>query len=144
VAVAAIVAAWLALSLRAVEFAGDGAAVLERGQVGAGLGRPGGISRAEAEHGLELLRRAQDYNADSQPLLDEISLLLVMGRERAADAAARRAVADEPDNPAAWTLLFVASRLVGDRETATRAARQIRLLNPLFARTLSPPSKRGS
>jgi hypothetical protein len=144
VAVAVLLLAWLALSLRAVELSADGAAVLKRARVGEGLGRAHGISHAEAQRGLDLLRRAQRFNADSQPLLDETSLLIVMGKPREAMTVARRVLADEPENVIAWTLLIVSSRRVGDTTTATQAALRVRALNPLFARTLTRPPTGGS
>jgi hypothetical protein len=60
-------------------------------------------------------------------LVGQGQLLLAVGRTREAAAIAQRAVADEPDNLQAWSLVFATARSSADRR---RTLAQLRRLNP--------------
>jgi predicted Zn-dependent protease len=123
---ALVVAAWLALSYRAVELEDEGRAALVEA-VG------GDIAPAEIRHGRDALQRARRFNADKSPRLIEASLLRAANRPDEALDAAKRVLASEPENADAWFILQGAAKEAGDATRATRALRRLRALNPRAA-----------
>jgi hypothetical protein len=129
VAVALLVAVWLALSLRATRLEADGREVVERAQRGA-------VTHAEVEEGLDDLRRARRFNADQDVRLAEVALLTEAGRADEAAVLALRVVADEPDNLDAWVFLYLGAVLKRDEALRARALRAVENLNPQLAERL--------
>jgi predicted Zn-dependent protease len=134
VAVALLVAAWLALSLRSTRLEADGREVVERAQRGP-------VTHAEVEQGLDDLRRARRFNADQDVRLAEVALLTEAGRADEAAVLAKRVVADEPDNLDAWVFLYLGAVLKGDDARRARALRAVENLNPQLAERLRRPAR---
>jgi hypothetical protein len=130
VAVALFVAAWLVLSLRAVELGSEGRAVLDEAVTGE-------LAPDEVRHGRSLLQRARRFNADKAPLIDESVLLREAGRREEAAALVEQAVADEPDNVDGWIIL---AGVTDDPRRAAEARRKVRELNPRAAEVLREAS----
>lgn len=126
VAVAAV--AFFGAGLRASNAASDGAAIVN----GAGERTP-----AEAARALDLLRDARSFNADKDPEVNEVILLLsITGKAERSLALAEALVAAEPRNADTWFALWVAAQGAGERERADRAIAELRKLDPLRARAL--------
>ncbi len=126
VASAVVVLAWLAFSLRAVDLQADAAPTID----GARHGRVG-ASKIDAAR--KLLRRADTRNPDLSPLLDEGLLLFYAGRRDEAYPLARRAVAKEPENVQAWTLLYL---VAPNTALANDAKSKVQHLNPWLGDSL--------
>jgi hypothetical protein len=136
--VALLVLAWLALSLRAFHQEAEGREVLDHAQLGH-------IGDAEVSRGLDALRRARSFNADAEPLLAEVQLLVAAGRDREAAAVAKRLVAQEPDDLEGWIALSLAATVTHDRALRARALREVKRLNPqLGERLIEGQRRRGS
>jgi Flp pilus assembly protein TadD len=90
---------------------------------------PGGSAAGSARARSTLLRSGCE---DSRPLLASAAVLAGAGRTREALPLARKGVADEPENAAAW---FTLARALGkqDPEGARGALKRARELNPLAA-----------
>jgi hypothetical protein len=129
VAVALLVATWLALSLRATRLEAEGRGVMERAQHGE-------VTPAEVEEGLDDLRRARGFNADQDVLLAEVALMTEAGRADEAAVVAERVVANEPDNLDAWVFLYLGAVLTRDEARRARALRAVENLNPQLAERL--------
>ena len=90
------------------------------------------LSEPEFDRNLAKLEDAELLNPDSSLQLARATYLLVRERRDEAADAAEELVATEPDNLAAWGVLFDATRGL-DPERAARAEPSIRRLNPLAA-----------
>jgi hypothetical protein len=90
-------------------------------------------SRAERDRDLERLKDAELLDPSSKWELARASYYLNSGDRRRAGTAAEALVRDEPRNLLAWTVLFQAAT-GHDQSRATRAATEIRRLNPLGSR----------
>jgi tetratricopeptide (TPR) repeat protein len=126
IAVALLVVAWLALALRATRLEAEGRELLDSGET-----RP--LTPADVEAGLDTLRRARQFNTDSDARLTQAALLAQQGRGREAIAVAERIVKDEPDNLEAWVLVYVSSAFTSDAPRAVQALRRVEGLNPQLA-----------
>lgn len=118
-AVALLALVYLAVGLRNVVLA-------ERGERLAALFEPTAAQVDEAE---DLLERARLIDPDTRPLLVEGRLLVAQGRGEGR-ALLERAVAREPDNIVAWSVLAEATREVDPARSREALARM---------RELSPP-----
>ncbi len=128
-AVALVAAGWLIAGLRATDAESEGAAIVNSPQ---GKNPPDEVRR-----GLDVLRDASRLNADKDPEINEVILLLsVSGSTGEALALAEQVVGEEPQNVNAWFALWVASLAARDRERASRAISEVRRLDPLRARVL--------
>lgn len=128
VVVALLVAAWLVIGYRASRLESDASATLERA-------RDGKVSRESVEDARTVLEDARLLSADQAPRVTEGFLLAATGRPREAIAVGRRVVADEPENLEAWSLLYLVSHGLDDRQ-ADAAIRKVRALNPYVAEDL--------
>jgi predicted Zn-dependent protease len=117
-ALALLVLAYLSVGLRNVVLA-------ERGERLAALPDPTAGQVDEAERMLE---RARLLDPDTRPLLVEGRLLAGQGRE-GGRALLERAVAREPDNVLAWSVLAVVTR-EADPERSRAARARTRELSP--------------
>ena len=104
-----VAVAWLAYGLRATHLQEDGV------KEGAAAGRPPAGPRLQ--HALDLLRRAGERNPDPRPQLDEASLLLAAGRNRAAAGLLEGVVDRNPGNIRAWGLLAGATAPLDERRS---------------------------
>jgi hypothetical protein len=120
VVLAVLVLAWLALGVRAVRLEADAQGVLDRA-------RTESVSPAEVSRAMDFLDRARKLSPDRGPLVKQGQLQLAVGHPREAAALARRAVAEEPDNLQAWSLVFATARTTAVRR---RTLTQLRRLNP--------------
>jgi Flp pilus assembly protein TadD len=123
---AAAVVAWLVFSIHGVDLQADGEATLKRAQTGT-------VSGDEIDSALLDLRRADRYNPDLTPLIDQGFLLAQVGRHEEALAAGLKAAAKEPQNVQGWTLI---DRAAPGTEVAARARRRVAELNPWLADAL--------
>jgi predicted Zn-dependent protease len=121
-ALAIVVLAWLALSLR-------GLGLSERGER---LTATPDATPAQVEEAEQALEDARFLNPDTRPLLAEGALLSARGGRRAREGVAliERAVRREPDNVVAWGVLAAATRELDPERSRQARARQ---------RELSPP-----
>jgi hypothetical protein len=126
IAVALLILAWLALGLRATRLEAEGRGVLDTAEK-----RP--LTPAEVRAGLDTLRRARQFNADSDARLTEAALLAQQARGRQALAVAERLVEDEPENLDAWVLVYLSSAFASDAPQAASALRRVDELNPQLA-----------
>ena len=118
---AVAVAVPLAVALRSVLLLRDA-----RGLIGANAGA---ISGPDAARALSLLRRAGRLTPDSEPEVQEITLLFLRHRERESARVAERLVRAEPDNVVAWRLV-VGLRKRLDPAGVRAAEERIRTLDP--------------
>jgi hypothetical protein len=127
VVIALLVAAWLALGVRAVALENDAQLVINRA-------RAGPIPAAETNKALDDLAKAGRLSPDQAPLIHQGELLAAVGRDDEARAVARRATDAEPDNLQAWFLAWV----VADPDPVAKAHAKARVLelNPWFAYAL--------
>lgn len=88
------------------------------------------LSAAEFDRNLAKFEDAELLNPDSSLQLARATYLLVRDRRAEAADAAEELLASEPENLAAWGVLFDATRGL-DPERAARARAEIRRLNPL-------------
>jgi tetratricopeptide (TPR) repeat protein len=108
---AVVVAACLALSLRAVRL-----------ETEAGRSLPAAPTAADIAHSERLLRRAERHNPDIRPLAGRALLLSALGRPEEAAPLFREVLRREPDH------LRAASRLYQDlRATDPEEAERLRL-----------------
>ena len=129
VAVALVAAGWLIAGLRATDAESEGAAIVNSPR--------GKISPDEVRRGLDILRDARRFNADKEPEINQVILLLsVSGSTSKALALAEQVVDEEPQNVNAWFALWAASLAAGDRARADRGISEVRRLDPLRARAL--------
>jgi hypothetical protein len=126
IAVAVVVGAWLALGYRADRLEGQGWEAFTRTTPRESLDTK--LARAG-----RLLHRARRFNADPSPLLREGFMFVYTGRDVRARAAARRVVAQEPDNLDGWRLLYMAA---SGPASAAQARRMVKALDPWAAATL--------
>ena len=91
------------------------------------------LTPAEVRAGLDTLRRARQFNTDSDARLTQAALLAQRGRGREAIAIAERVVEDEPENLDAWVLLYVSSAFTSDAPGAAQALGRVQELNPQLA-----------
>lgn len=127
VAGALVVAVWLAFSLRAVDLQDDAEATLDRARNGEHVSTP------EVNDAVHELQRADRYNPDLSPLIDEGMLLVDTDRRREALLLAARATRKEPDNVQAWTLMYLAAP---NPFALAQAKDKIKQLNPWLGDTL--------
>jgi hypothetical protein len=120
IVVALVVAACLALTLRAIRLEADA-----RGSLPSG----GSISPAAVAHAERLLKDAEDLNPDIRPLLVRAALLTGVNQPQRAVALLREAVRREPENAQAWSLL-VRNLRTYDATAAEAAERRLRSLAP--------------
>lgn len=124
--VAALAAvAWLAAGLRATNLAKEGEAFVQ-------AARGEEIMPEDVRYGRDLLRRAQRFNADLEPRLQEGFLLILARKHAPAREVANDAVVEEPENAEAWYLAYLVAQATGDEAGAARARRELRILNPLI------------
>ncbi|MEA2449681.1 MAG: hypothetical protein QOG63_1613 [Thermoleophilaceae bacterium] len=116
---AVVVAACLALTLRAIR--------LEDAARGALAG--GAISPAAVAHAERLLRDAEELNPDIRPLLVRGALLTGVNQPQRAVALLRAVLRREPDNAAAASLLVSNLRRY-DPAAADAAERRLRVIAP--------------
>jgi hypothetical protein len=128
VVVALLVVAWLVVGYRATRLESDAVATLERA-------RDGEVSRKAVAEARSSLRDARLLSADLGPRVTEGFLLAATRRPREAIAVGKRVVADEPDNLEGWSLLYLVSHGLDDRQ-ADAAIRRVRALNPYVAEDL--------
>jgi hypothetical protein len=130
---ALVVLAWLAFSLRAVDLQDDAEATVERVRNG------DAVSTAEVNDTVQQLQRADRWNPDLTPLIDEGMLLVNADRRNEAFLLADRAVQKEPDNVQAWALMYMAAP---NPFALLQAKRRIKQLNPWLGDTLEPKKER--
>lgn len=120
--------AWLAFSFRAVDLQADAESTIARV-------RGGGIGATKINEAQRQLHRADRYNPDLTPQLDEGLLLFYAGAPRRAEAysLALRTVAKEPENAQAWTLVYLTAP---DRGVKVDAERKVQQLNPWLGDSL--------
>jgi hypothetical protein len=126
VVAALVVVAWLAFSLRAVDLQADAESTIARV-------RGGGIGAGKINEAQRQLHRADRYNPDLTPLLDEGLLLMYAGKTPEAYGVALTSVAKEPENAQAWTLVYLTAP---DRGEKVAARRKVQHLNPWLGDTL--------
>lgn len=134
VAVALVVGAWLALSVRSSNEEAEGAAVADK----ATRNTP----PADIERAFHALEDAKPFNASKEPQIKEAALLIADDRAGEAVRLAERVVAEEPDNAEAWFVLWVAAVARKDEARVARALAEVQTIDPLRARVmrrLSPP-----
>jgi hypothetical protein len=122
VAVAAVALAWLGVMERDARLQAEGIAGASR------LHAPGTFGRAEDD-----LRAARFLNPDATPDFARAVLYQGAGRPRQASALLERIVRREPDNLAAWGLIYAVTR-EREPEAARRALAAHRRLDPVNAR----------
>jgi hypothetical protein len=126
IAGALLIVAWLALGLRAAQLEAEGREVLATAEQRA-------LTSTEVRAGLDTLRRARQFNADSDARLTEAALLAQQARGNEALAVAERVVEDEPENLDAWVLVYLSSAFATDAPRAASALRRVDELNPQLA-----------
>ena len=124
VAVAVAALAWLGVMERDARLQADGIAAAGRLHV------PGSLSRAEDD-----LRAARFLNPDAAPDFARAVLYQGAGRPRQAYALLERMVRREPDDLAAWGLLYTVTR-EREPDVARQALAAQRRLDPVNARRL--------
>ena len=98
-----------------------------------GTGETRALTPAEVRAGLDTLRRARQFNDDSEARLTQAALLAQQVRGREAIAVAERVVEDEPENLDAWVLVYLSSAFTSDAPRAAQALRRVEKLNPQLA-----------
>jgi predicted Zn-dependent protease len=119
-ALAVLVLAYLSVGLRNVVLA-------DRGERIAALEDP---SPSQLEDAERILQDARLLDPDTRPLLVEGGLLAASGRGEEGRALVERAVAREPDNVLAWSVLAAVTREADPARSRAALARM---------RELSPP-----
>lgn len=136
VAVALLVVAWLAVSVRTSNEEAEGAAVADT----ATRSTPPG----ELERATRALEDARLLSLSKEPEIKEAALLVADDRAGEAGQVAARVVAAEPENAEAWFVLWLAAVARRDEAQAARALAQVRTIDPLRARVmrrLTPPGR---
>jgi hypothetical protein len=126
VVTALVVVAWLAFGLRAVDLQADAESTIARV-------RGGDLEASTIDEAQDQLRRADRYNPDLTPQLDEGWLLMYAGKTPEAYGVALTSVAKEPENAQAWTLAYLTAPEPGAKANAKRKVQQ---LNPWLGDTL--------
>jgi len=126
VVTALVVVAWLALGLRAVDLQADAESTIARV-------RDGDLEASTINEAQDQLRRADRYNPDLTPQVDEGWLLMYAGKTPEAYGVALTSVAKEPENAQAWTLAYLTAPDPGAKADAKRKVKQ---LNPWLGDTL--------
>lgn len=119
VAVAAAIAAWFLLALRAHHYSDE----VQRVAQTANLQRPADVSRLE-----DLYAKAESWNADPTPRIGRASLDLALGHRAPAIAALRKVTHENPGNLPARLVLVRALAQAGDASGTEAVAAQLRRL----------------
>jgi len=122
-AVAVIVLMWVGVALR-------NAIVLE--DAGNVIFRAAPRLRAEVDRSLSRIKSSEFLNPDPTGKIARARFLLLDDRPREALRLVDQVVADEPDNLAAWSIVYVAAREV-DPARARQAVVAITRLDPVGA-----------
>ena len=137
-AVAVVAGAWLAFGLRAVDLQSDGQ------QEGRAAGRP--PQGPQLNRALDLLQRAGERNPDPSPQLDEASLRLAAGDDRAAAALLEDVVERNPGSIRGWALLATAAASFDERRSLQANGELLelygRVQGPLGSGVVRSPSGR--
>jgi hypothetical protein len=122
-AVAVIVLMWVGVALRNAIVLEDAGNVIFRAEP---------RSRAEVDRSLSRIKSSEFLNPDPTGKIARARFLLLDDRPREALRLVDQVVADEPDNLAAWSIVYVAAREV-DPARARQAVVAITRLDPVGA-----------
>ena len=120
IAFAIALGAWMVFGIHEVGLQASGEATLKRAQRHQ-------VSDVEVTRALDELRRADRYNPDLTPLLDQGFLLNAHGKLADGYVISRKAIAKEPENVQAWVLMAL---WAPSPAIVRRAKARVKELNP--------------
>ena len=126
---AGVIAAWLLLGIHQVDLQTDAEAKMK--QIHTRHFQVSQVEQARSE-----LRRADRYNPDLTPLLDQAYLHAWAGQRETAFALALKAATKEPENVQTWTVVYLTAP---NTQIEQSAQSKVRALNPWLADSLRSP-----